>query len=210
MKRYIIFLVGLIFLALGIAITAVAGLGTSPISSPPYIFSERFFKVSFGTTTFVWNAVMVFFQIILLRKKFRPFLLIQLPVALLLGVLVDAFGFCVSFMESSVYPIQFGVLILGCVVSGFGIGCMVLSERVISSAEGLVQMIAEKYGKQFGTVKVWFDIANVVLGVIMCLAFFGDISRIREGTLINALITGFIAQGFCNLLAPVSKKFIGK
>ncbi len=206
-KRYIFFFLGLVFLSLGIALTAVPGLGTSPISSPPYVVSE-YFPVSFGTTTFIWNALMVLFQLFVLGKRFRAYLLVQIPVALLLGVLVDAFGYLVSFMASDQYLLKFLVLLFGCLVSGFGIALMVLSERVLSAAEGLVQMIAEKYHKNFGTLKVLFDIACVVLGAVLCLSFFGDLRYIREGTLVNALITGVIAQWCCNLLGPWTQKFM--
>lgn len=210
MRRYLVFLAGLVALSLGIAFTAVAELGTSPISSPAYVFSERFSWVSFGATTFVWNAAMVLFQLPFVKKKWDVALLIQIPVALLLGVFVDGFAVLTAPLRSDFYLAKLGVLLLGCIVSGAGVALMILSERVLSGAERLTALIAERYRKKFGTVKILFDAANVLLAVVMCLVFFHDISRVREGTFINALITGAIAQFFIGVFRPAVQRYLKK
>lgn len=211
MRRYLVFLLGLVALSLGISLTAVAALGTSPISSPAYVVSEGMKQVSFGTTTFIWNAAMVLFQLPFLKKKGDwLILLVQIPVALLLGVFVDGFAFVAAPLRSDFYIAKLGVLLLGCMVSGAGVALMILSERVLSGAERLTALLAEKYHKKFGTVKVLFDAANVLLAVILCLFFFHDISRVREGTLINALVTGTIAQFFLGVFRPLTDRFLQK
>ncbi|MGN0962072.1 MAG: DUF6198 family protein, partial [Clostridia bacterium] len=50
-RRYIIFFLGLVFVALGISFTTKAMLGTSPISSIPYSLSLVLPQLSLGNWT---------------------------------------------------------------------------------------------------------------------------------------------------------------
>lgn len=47
-KRYSLFLVGLFIASMGVAFSAKAGLGTSPVASVPYSFSLVSSLLSFG------------------------------------------------------------------------------------------------------------------------------------------------------------------
>ena len=74
-KRYFFFILGLIINSFGIAFITKSALGTSPISSVPYVFSLRFDGFSFGGFTFIMNMLFILLQVLLLRKNFQ---LIQL------------------------------------------------------------------------------------------------------------------------------------
>lgn len=71
--RYFYFLLGLFINSFGIAFITKSALGTSQISSIPYVFSLYFTNLSFGTTTFIFNMIYILLQIMILRKNFRPF-----------------------------------------------------------------------------------------------------------------------------------------
>ena len=63
-KRYLIFLVGLFVNSLGVSLITKGNLGTSPISSIPYVLSLNF-PFSLGTLTIVISKLLIFLQIIL-------------------------------------------------------------------------------------------------------------------------------------------------
>lgn len=73
--RYFWFTAGLFINSMGIALITKAALGTSPISSLPYVLSLRF-PLSFGQFTFIINMFFILGQILLLRSRFQP---LQLP-----------------------------------------------------------------------------------------------------------------------------------
>ena len=87
-KRYLLFLTGLAIMAFGVAFSIKADLGTSPISSVPYVVS-LFTPFTVGTATIVMHCVFIFLQILILRKKYHPIQLMQLPVAFFFGYLTD-------------------------------------------------------------------------------------------------------------------------
>ena len=66
-KRILIFIVGLYCMGLGVALSVIAALGTSPISCLPYVVSE-ILPVSVGTVTFIMNLLFMTAQIAILRK----------------------------------------------------------------------------------------------------------------------------------------------
>ena len=67
-------------MALGVACSIQADLGTSPVSSLPYVLS-RITPLSVGTTTILVNSGLVLLQILILRRRYDPLQLLQLPVA---------------------------------------------------------------------------------------------------------------------------------
>ena len=103
-KRYAVLCVGLLIMAFGVAFSIKAGLGTSPISSLPYTLS-RITPLSVGTATIAMHVALILLQIILLRRRYDPVQLLQLPVALVFGVLTDF----------SLWVLQ-GLVVIACVL----------------------------------------------------------------------------------------------
>lgn len=68
-RRYVLFLFGLFVNSLGIALTTRANLGTSPITSVPYVLSIRF-PLSLGMFTLFFSLLLIAIQLIILGKRF--------------------------------------------------------------------------------------------------------------------------------------------
>jgi uncharacterized membrane protein YczE len=104
-KRYLLLCVGLAIMAFGVAFSIKAGLGTSPISSLPYVTS-LIGSMSVGTTTILLHITLILLQILLLRRRFDPIQLIQLPVALIFGALTDFSVWAIHAVPCTSYPMQ--------------------------------------------------------------------------------------------------------
>lgn len=87
-RRYGLLGLGLLITAFGIAFSIQAGLGTSPISSLPYVVS-LLTPLSVGTATICLHGVLILLQLLILRRRYDPVQLLQLPVALVFGYLTD-------------------------------------------------------------------------------------------------------------------------
>lgn len=70
-KRIVIYLAGLFFVALGVAFSVNSNLGVSPVNSLPYVVS-RILGKDLGTCVTVIFIGYILIQILLLRKAFRP------------------------------------------------------------------------------------------------------------------------------------------
>lgn len=66
-RRYALFLTGVILSATGIAFITRAGLGTSPVSGLPFVLS-LITSISMGTYTFLFNMTFLMLEAILRRK----------------------------------------------------------------------------------------------------------------------------------------------
>lgn len=198
-KRYLIFIIGLLVSSIGIALTTKAGLGTSPISSAPYVLSFLF-PLSFGQFTFLVNVFLIFLQILVLKKDFQKVQLLQVVVSLFLGSFIDFFMYIFSNLSISSYISQFVYLILGCVFIALGVSLQVIANVIMLSGEALVKAISSKLNKNFGTIKTIFDISLVTISVLISLIGLGKVVGLREGTVVAALIVGSIARFFINKL----------
>lgn len=67
-KRYLLFIVSLLFAAFGVAVTKHAELGVSPISSTANVLSCKFTALSLGVWLILWNCVLILGQILILRR----------------------------------------------------------------------------------------------------------------------------------------------
>ena len=81
-SRWLLFLVALWIQSAGIVLVVKSFLGTSPISSLPYVMSETF-PFTFGETTFAVNMVFLLGQMLILKKKFPKVQLLQAPMTMI-------------------------------------------------------------------------------------------------------------------------------
>lgn len=199
-KRYALFIASLFVSALGVAVTKRGELGVSPISSAANVLSIKFTSLTLGSWLIVWNCVLLAGQIALLRKDFKPVQLLQVPLSFLFGLFTDI-GMCLAgLIPVSGYLSRLGAVIGGTVILGFGISLAVAADVVMNSGEAFVKAVSDVSGKDFGNVKVVFDISCVVFAALLSLILFDfRIMGIREGTVIAAVLTGFSVKLFTRL-----------
>lgn len=205
-KRYILFIVSLFFSALGVAFTKRGELGVSPISSVANVLSFKFDALSLGTWLIIWNCVLIAGQIIILRKKFQPIQLLQVPLSFLFGWFTDLGMAIVSHIPAEVYVVRLAMVIIGIVILAFGIALSVIANVIMNAGEAFVKAISDTIHKEFGNVKIVFDISCVATALILSLIFFNfTIVGTREGTVISAFLTGVVVKFFCKRLSnPVN------
>lgn len=208
--------VGLSIMALGIALSVRADLGTTPISTPPLVGST-IFGLSLGTMTIAWNALLLLAHIAIRRRKFRPVQVLQLPVVMVFGVLIDASMTATSGLSPTAYLAQWFWCALGIVVVGVGVGIQVTARSLMLPGEGfqlaVSQQLFDVYGAQtrfsFGNVKVVIDSLFVGLSAVVSLIALGGLVGVREGTIVAALLVGIVAKYAIAALAPFGRRILG-
>lgn len=192
-RRYLIFGISLLVIALGISIITRSDLGTSPITSVPYVASLNT-PLSLGTYFFFFTIFLIILQVIMLGKKGilerKVELLMQFPVALVLSVFTDFGMWITAAWMPELYYVKIVSLVIGCLVLAFGICLEVIADVTMISAEYTIQFATMRLKKDFGTIKICFDVSLVLLAALGSWLFSGRIDGVREGTIIAALITG--------------------
>ena len=200
-KRYILFVISLFFAALGVAFTKHGELGVSPISSVANVLSCKFSVLSLGTWLIIWNCVLIVGQVIILRKKFQLIQLLQIPLSFLFGWFTDLGMWIVSFIPVNTYPVRIVMVVIGIVILGFGISLSVIANVIMNSGEAFVKAISDTFHRNFGNVKIAFDVLCVIIALVLSLIFFNfTIVGTREGTIISALLTGVVVKFFSSKL----------
>lgn len=82
----------------------------------------------------------------------------------------------------------------------------------MNSGEAFVKAISDTTNKNFGNIKIAFDISCVVLAIALSLLFFElTIVGTREGTIIAAILTGIIVKFFTKRLqTPLTNLLVEK
>lgn len=187
--RYIWFTIGIIVNSFGVALITKAALGTSPISSVPYVLSLKF-TPSLGTFTFVFNLLIIAAQIVLRGRKFPPLQLLQVVVNLVFSVFIDVSMNLLAWFDPTALVVKAVALVLGCAVLGLGTSIEVAPDALLVPGEGLVGTLAEKLNKRFGSIKIAFDLTLVAIAVVLAVYFFRGINGLGAGTIISALLVG--------------------
>ena len=211
-RRYILFIISLFFAALGVAFTKSGELGVSPISSVANVLSLRFTFFTIGTWLIIWNCVLILGQILILRKNFQLIQLLQVPLSFLFGWFTDFGMWLVSFIPVNSYPVRLIMVVVGIAVLGFGISLAVIANVVMNSGEAFVKAVSDTINKEFGNVKIAFDILCVIFSIVLSLIFFDfTIVGTREGTFISAIFTGVFVKIFSRILKkPLEAVLCGK
>ncbi len=197
LRRYLLFLVSLFVNALGVAFITKASLGTSPITGINYVLS-MFTPLTMGEWTMIVNILFVIFELplmsrALLKSDLRTFLS-QIPISLCFGFFIDLSMNMLYWLEPYAYIGKVAALIAGCMILAAGIALEVKANIAMMAGEYFVKVISLRFKKDFGYVKLGFDITLVALACIVSIMAMSEIRGIREGTVTAALIVGPIVH----------------
>ena len=198
-KRIVIYLAGLFFVALGVAFSVNSNLGVSPVNSLPYVVS-RILGKDLGTCVTVIFIGYILIQILLLRKAFRPLDLAQILCSFAFGYFVDLTETLLGSFCLPGYP---GRLVM------LGICLYLDTDLIVMPMEGLTAAMNKTVfpKKAFHEVKVILDCTAVVVGIVLCFVFLGELQGIREGTVLCALLVGKVMKPMQKVLVPTVKRF---
>lgn len=192
-KRYIIFFVGLVINSFGISFITKANLGTSPISSVPYTLSLAF-APSLGIFTLYMSIVLILLQLILLQKKFPKEYFLQIPISLLFSVFIDCSMRLLKHMSPQSYVMKIVMLLIGCMILGFGVYLEMVANVVMLPGESFVNAVSKTFHTDFGKTKVAFDSTMTVMAAVLGFIMIHKLAGVREGTVIAAFFVGMTAR----------------
>jgi len=208
-NRYILLIIGLFIMALGVALSTKANLGTSPISCIPYVLSLGL-PVSFGWFTFFMNIILVLAQFLILRRDFKLIHMLQLTAVVAFSVFTDLTMHLVSGIQVSSWYSQWLLLTTSNIMLAMGIGLEVTANVTMLPGEGFVMAVSKVFHKEFGRVKVVFDFSLVVIGTIISFYLFYRLNGVREGTIAASLSLGIIVRYFIKIFQPLDSRLKSK
>lgn len=199
--QHFLLLISLYLMTLGVVLCVKSSLGSSVISSLPFVFSLAgpsgvVPEWTIGEYTIAMNFVLVLCQILILRRRFDPAQLFQLVIGFVFGWLIDFNMYLTSGVDFTTLPWQIFAQVAGCTVMGIGIAFEVRCGSVTMPGEGISITISRVTRKPFAKVKIWVDTTLVVLAVGSCYLFFGawQWNVIGIGTLFAMVYVGLVVK----------------
>ena len=183
-----IYITGIILVSLGIVLCVKCELGVSPISSVPYVLGYVT-PLTFGTLTMLFNFYNSMKQYVLETKLVNIKVLLQVPVALLFGIIIDFFKSMMSFnVENLMFKIL--LMIMSIVFTALGMHLMLSMQLVQNPPDGTVNILAGLLNKNIGTVKIFYDILMVAISVILGFIFLHGLKGFGIATIFLPYLSG--------------------
>lgn len=207
-RRVIIYILGLLFLAFGVAFSVNSNLGVSPVNSLPYVVS-LITKMDMGHCVIIIFGIYILVQILLLRRNFQWINLTQMVFSTLFGYFVDFAKWVVGDFALPTYLGQLTMLAISIIMVAAGV-CLYMDVKLVNMPmEGMTHAIRETLlpGLPFHDVKVIMDCVVVGIGVVLSFVFLGRLAGIREGTVICALLVGKLMKPIKKILQPIMDSF---
>ena len=207
LKRYALFIIGLFIASMGVALSTKANLGTSPVASVPYSVSLMSSVFTFGGWLNIWSVIQITVQVLLLRKNCNYIeIIIQTILAFVYGYLTNFSCYLIRGMNVEGYICQFICMIFSCFVLALGIWIQLKGNVAMLPGEAMNRAISTVTHKKYENIKIFFDVAYILVAAILGICFLGGLKGVREGSIIAAILIGNIIKMYNNIWNRLFKK----
>lgn len=198
MKNWCVLIIGLFFIAFGVAFTIHAEMGILATTCLPYVFS-CVVGITVGKAIIIFQSMLIIGQMLILRRKYQVVRLLQIPVGIVFGYITD---FALFLFDKSHLVKCLGkweLFFAGVILSAIGVSLEVIAGVATLATEGFVIAITQIFPVQFGTMKIVFDVFLVVLSLAVSIFFLQRIEGVREGTVLSSILLGMFSKIFIRL-----------
>lgn len=195
----------MVTMAFAAAFTEKAGFGMSMVVAPAYILHVKISQFlpwfSFGVAEYAFQGVLILLTVAVMRK-FKWSYLFSFVTAILYGTLLDGAMTAIAGLPDNSLFIRVLWYALGTVLCSFAVSLFFHTYLSPEAYELIVKEIAGKFGFNINKVKTAYDCFSTVLGIVLSFCFFGFgvFEGVKWGTVLCALINGFLIGRFTKLL----------
>ena len=207
-KRFLIYLCGLFIMAIGVTVSVKSALGVSPVTCLANVL-HQITQISLGTCTTVTYCFYICIELLILRRDFKPAMLLQIVASLIFGFLVTLAGKVFAFLPNPTAYWQRAIYLLCSIpLVAFGVMLYLAPAILPTPGEGLSLAVSKKIGKSVASCKVYVDCCLVVVSAAVSLLFFHRFVGVREGTIVSALTVGVVMKQFMRVCQKPLLQFV--
>ncbi len=186
----LMWLFGVIFIAMGVSLCSKANLGVSMIAAPAFILSgalrATFSWLSVGVTEYIVQGLMLALMCLLIRR-FKWQYLLTFLVGVLYGYTLDLFLWLWADFAPVALWSRWLTLLVGDTATAFGVACFFRTYMPVQIFELFVSEVAERYRFSVNRVKWIYDFSLLALSGLLAW-ITGCYQGLGLGTLITAVI----------------------
>lgn len=170
---------GIVFVALGVAICNKADLGVSMIAAPAFVVQEAIAYLSpaltVGVTEYIIQGIMLVIMCLIVGRWNWRYLL-AFAVAVLYGYVLDFFLWLIQGVTLNAVWQRWLMLLVGDMVTAFGVACFFRTYMPLQVYELFVAELSDRFRIPIAKVKCVFDITLLALSVVLAVTLFGDVA----------------------------------
>lgn len=174
----LLWLFGIIFVALGVTICSKADLGVSMIAAPAFVIHEALAPLwqtlSVGVTEYIIQGILLVILCIAVRR-FNWRYLLAFAVAVIYGYVLDLFLWIFSGITFDAIWLRWVMLLVGDAVTAFGVACFFRTYMPLQVYELFVAEVADRFGFSLSKTKFCFDMSLLSLSLVLAFTLFGDV-----------------------------------
>lgn len=194
-RNYLISTLGLLLVALGIAMSILSNLGTTPLTCPAYVLSLHW-SASVGEFTIIVNTILIAIQLLVLRRKFKLRYLMQIPASIVFGYMIDFWMWALGTIAPVTLLSRWALILGGCIITAAGVSLEVAAQAWMLSAEMTVYAFTTICSMPFRNIKIIIDCLHIVAAAALSYFLFGnpfgsgDLTSLKD--VANANVSGTV------------------
>ena len=173
----LLWVLGIVFIAFGVALCSKADLGVSMIAAPAFVVAEAMAAVwsgsSVGMVEYLLQGVLLLLLILVVRRFSLRYLL-TFAVAIIYGYTLNLFLFILGSNPFDTVALRWVMLLLGDVCVAFGVACFFRTYLPLQVYELFVSEVADRFHLKLHKTKWIFDITLLAVSITLALTLFGD------------------------------------
>ena len=213
--RLAVYVLGMFLIASGVSLSRSTNWGISPVNSIPNVLSLQFPQLSMGTWIIIVFTCFLLVQLLIYRRGFRWYSVLQLASSTLFGFLVDGtdalFGLFLP-AEQAIW-LKAVFIVVSTVVIAFGIFLYLEANIMSMPGEGVTLALSRRTGLHLSTCKIIFDVSVILIASLLSVIFFrnsevfwsldgtsGMLRGVGIGTVVIAVFVGVVMKPIMRFL----------
>ena len=218
----LLWLLGILFVALGVAICSKADLGVSMIAAPAFVVQEAIVRwssvLTVGVTEYIIQGLMLIILCVVVGR-FNWRYLLAFAVAVGYGYVLDFFLWLIGGITLTGVWMRWVMLLIGDMVTAFGVACFFRTYMPLQVYELFVAELADRFRIPIAKVKFCFDNTLLVLSIVLALVLFGDVATFDWSTIgyasfhsigLGTIVTTIINSPLIAMMGKLIDRFFGQ
>ena len=191
----IAYLVGVVVLAIATAFIEKANFGMSMVVAPAYLIhlkvSQYLPFFSFGIAEYVFQALLLITLSVVMGKVKKSYFF-SFATVLFYGLVLDGTIALLALFPYDGIVWRVAFFVVGIIICAIAVAFLFHTYLPPASYELFVKEISQKLGTPIGKTKTVYDCCSCLLAVVLSLVFFGGFVGVQWGTVVCALVNGWL------------------
>lgn len=206
-RKIIVYLIGILTLAIGSNLFLNAALGVAPSCSLALTLTFLF-PGSYALFNFIVNSIILCLEALIVHK-FGKTQIIQFIITFIYSYLIKVTALFLTHIQPHSFLEQVLLAIFACIIMALGITLTIHSNLTVMPYEGFIGALAIRLRKDFGKLRVIIDVSFTLASIMISFILLHNINSVGLGTIIASFLTGSVVSLYDIILNKKLNNYLG-